>query len=954
MKRFVSLLLVLLMAVSLLPFSVFAEEEAVEAPAEAVEQAVEEKKEEPVKEEKAEEKPADPEPETVEPEEEIVETEPAEPEAEEPEAAEPEAEEPEPAEPEAAEPEAIEPEAAEPGEEIPAEDPFEEEIKGDLGFNEQENLHTYVLEVGDTFNFSTDVGLAPNENFGSVDYDETAAWFTASFSKTDSKRIKAIAPGSGIFTINYEVYTIEGYIYPSFDVRIDVVKKQTDSPDNLLYVKLLTNSITLDCFGTDYPVVDFWAADNKTLFPELSAVRVDTEDLNIGTESGSKVKKIEFSDPDKETLGKLFRITQLSDRTFEIGPDIDNGTLDKLLNGTLKLNASYSAYLNFEFSDGRKVRSDTKLTIKTQQKMAKAAVSPVTLNCSYPVRTGHFEDDFGINGNTAAVVIKMNGKVIPDGDLLEYDYAAGSLPEWLGLIQDKGVLYAYYAADAGSTIVHQTTVSLNLRIRGYSYWIPVSLQVTAKPAAPKLAVMDKTVTVYRGPQYSMGGFNSLCEGAGYTDACIDIASVKVTEGKTAVNWGGTGSGKEVELNIYTDYDPSDGISILIDIDCPYHAGDTKDHTYKISVAPKGGKAVTFTVKSIYSEPKLKAKVSGYAEYLPNGIRGKGVDITMYFDKTLDPMQYSGSLDDGIKEADYEIKKPDGTLVNKSLNEFAVKLDWNRISIYCDPEKAAPVPGTYTLVVKAECNSVSQTAEVPFTVKCSAKAPKPFIKITGFNKKALDPLSPQAIGVKYETNIPVSGWRTAHPNVWLEIFKKAGKEWVAVSEPFEVYDRTSVRRTLGKQYDGGQYGVRLAGNDTNGQPIEPSAIVALPIKMDVLSAAPENASLVLLRNDPYDSSSTNVKCEFKGRSWDGGLRGLNKCEPVGKEWIYMSGHYTNGLYNVEIIDNGANNNWDVKFTLTPEGSKLKSGTAKTVKFQYWMDGNETAKANGTFSIKVTVK
>ena len=716
---------------------------------------------------------------------------------------------------------------------------------------------------------------------------------------------RALAKGTAYVTASIaagdEVYAVR--------CRVDVVggSGTGGEDDNPVYeeavkqygVTLPVQKVTAELFRTDYTAVEFvinLVQNGRTETQDADSMIA--EDLPDVTDNGVAVFSAEFAD---ETVRGLFDVKGADDRTLLIVPT--GFALNTGATAPKSILSKYTSAVTLTLSEtdpetGDKLKVTTpELTLTVKKSTPKVKAKAVKLNA-------YLEDEKEIEfagGTVSSFTVSK--------------YPAGN---WLKVTPGEGTV-TYIGTPAPAKAV-KGTVTLLATVDGWAIRQPVTLSVQAATAKPKLSFSPSGLTLKPKTDDTASTAWTITP-AVFEDCPVSIS--RIAEGKNdAVNTGApesfTTDGLVCEL--------ADGrllVSTTSDFD------DTAARTFKVYLSVDGNE-YPVTVKTLKQSaaPKLTVKAAGSIESL---VPGSFVSLNVSA-KNYNAAALAGKLHVEIRQVNAATKEeghvPDG------LFEFVP--DQNPIVI----QAARPVPEgyTYSAVVSADVGTDVKPVTVKLPVKWTAEAKLP-VTVTLKASGSIDVVRPgSAITL---TPTVRNGYGYTLDESSLIFYKKVGKSFAALDDaenPFTVEMKDGVflirlRKDSGLDHTKIKYAVGLkvdAEGWDGARSGQTKSQTALTVKMGKVKFTQSAKSIQLLKNDVYSSGTVAVTAA------DPAVTGISKFT------------WNNSLYDVQKL--GQN-----RFVISYKGpTDKKNMKDTTLKLSVWLDGNETAKANGTVSIKVVFR
>ena len=267
---------------------------------------------------------------------------------------------------------------------------------------------------------------------------------------------KVTAEGEGTAWITASVSAGESMLFAR--CRVDVVAGEVAS--EVTGVRLLDTKATVELYKTDYTRI--------TMIPELSQNSIDAaaptiltpdEDPVLGTGVAVQSARLAEVKPDARhaKAEEVFLLSVVDDRTLEIIPKAEYITSDAAKLKALKGSYKATVYVTV---DGREFEAGV-LTLTVKKTLPKLTAKALKLNSCY--------------ADTQSVIFTGSVPVCKD------DYDGG----WFFF--DKASRTITYT---GPLNVKQAAYKLTLpvKVEGWAVEMPVTLSVSAAPAAPKLTV----------------------------------------------------------------------------------------------------------------------------------------------------------------------------------------------------------------------------------------------------------------------------------------------------------------------------------------------------------------------------------------------------------------------------------------------------------------------------------
>ncbi len=538
--------------------------------------------------------------------------------------------------------------------------------------------------------------------------------------------------------------------------------------------------------------------------------------------------------------------------------------------------------------DGQDFTTPTKLKITVKRNLPGLKAKAVTLN-SY--ETGADAQQIMITGAAVAA-----GNIVPD--------PAKPMPEWLSFDEATGTLT--YTGAAGATC-KKTSLYLKVQPEGYAVKRSVTVSVSAKSTAPSIAFKAKTLTLKPGTN-DAAATTFAVKPALYAGAPVMLS--RIVENGVAYENG-------TVLNVAVG-------SGTITVSAP--ATDGKAHTYKVYLSVQG-KESALTVKTLADSKKAALKLT---------VKG-AVDLAV----EQSPATITAKLTNvHTEQADYSVTKivKKGDLTNTDVkSSFGVGVKANVLTVTAN---GVSETGTYIATVEADCGGgVKAEKTASFTVKRSENAPAVSVKLKAAG--SIDVLRPggivtgnvvritPTIGNNYTYTLDAADIRITRT------YNGAAKQ--KVSE--DATDLFTVIVQDGKYVIAAKSGVSHADKFTAAATIDgvTSAGVALKVVQGKFKITQSVKAVTLLRTDRYSRGVVTLKLT------DPALKGI-------KDVKLLSPKDKNGREYFALLDLGGGE-YAIRYNESLLPANIKSLKAQTVKLQVFLEGNETAKANGTLSVKV---
>ena len=484
-------------------------------------------------------------------------------------------------------------------------------------------------------------------------------------------------------------------------------------------------------------------------------------------------------------------------------------------------------------------------------------------------------------------------------------------PGWLSVDTDaKTVTYT------GQQKAKQSgKLNLVLGLDGWAIKQQVTVSVSAANTQPKITVKPTSMSV-RPESNDSASAEATITPAIFADRSIEFVSI--TEGKTTI-----ANGDRITCSV-------DGSTITVRADS--YPADGKAHTYKVNVALQGSPEITaaVTVKTVArtAAVTMSVKASGTIDMsIPNS--------PIVLTPTLKNYNSAGatfSIAQILKEKKGEEPVDVTDAFNQTRNGSAIVLTANDASVIQSGY-------TYTAVVQADIgNGQALTANAKLNIKWPTKAPA--ITVTLKNSKNIDVLRPGSTAVIVTPTV-----KNVYGHVYTEsdliFYRGSGAKAVEISReeaPFTVITESGgyqlkLNGTISDPKTD-TYSLGMRFTTEAGQTAATKTPVLIPIKMGTAKPVLSTKEVQLLKNDRYSYE------EFRIETGDETLAGIREVRIVDK---------TNS-FAIETVGSG-------KYAIHFAGNEVSAAAMKaksmSVKLEVYLEGNNTAKANATLSLKVNI-
>ncbi len=512
-----------------------------------------------------------------------------------------------------------------------------------------------------------------------------------------------------------------------------------------------------------------------------------------------------------------------------------------------------------------------------------------------------------------AAAVKLNSfyddakSVVIKGGTAESITAVDAIPWLVFENTDEGTAVRYNLGANGENwkLKKSAKVNLSVSLQGWAVPVNVKMSVKTAPTLPKLKFKPASLTLK--PQTNDTAATSWT----ITPAVFaedDVMISGITEGKTTIR--NTGDPYSFEANGLIS-EIEDG---KLYVTTTENFDSSKARTFKVLLGIDGVE-YPVTVKTL-KQASAVAMTLKPAGTINLSIPGSFVKVT-------------ASMKNYNRDAaEFEVTKITDAAGADLTDRFTIDTEGNVIILTAGEGLQV---GTYTATVKADCGSV--TVEKTVKIKVNDKAAAQSITLKG--KGTIDVLRPGTA----VTLTP--SFKNCYEHELTDVVIMT-KSKVTVTEKFdweEIDGKIVISVKDGEKVSHAEKYTVSAVYKVNGTDVTvQSKAAALSVKQGKSSAKISTKKVQLLKNDRFSTAEVEISLTDETVS---GIDRINFVSPkINGVDVYTLRELGNGRYAIAF-----NNN-----TL-PAKKKYKGGT---VKIQIFMKGNETAKANTTFKVKVTVK
>ena len=466
---------------------------------------------------------------------------------------------------------------------------------------------------------------------------------------------------------------------------------------------------------------------------------------------------------------------------------------------------------------------------------------------------------------------------------------AKALPDWLRW-DSESQTFTYLGAQNAK---QSAKVTLLVSPAGWAVQRAVTVSVSAKSTAPKLSFKPASLTLKPGTGDSAATSWTLSP-ALFAGEAVTLS--RISEGKTDYANG------EV-LNVSLQ-----GGSAVVTAPTV----DGKAHSYKVWLAV-AGKEYAFTVKTLADKQavSLSLKAAGSIDL---AVPGSPVTITAST-KNFHAEQAAFTLDSIC------LAKTTADL----SSQFSITSSGNILTITALGDLQ---PGTYTATITADLGGEPLSKSVNFTVKRSAKVPTAALTVKASG--SIDVLRPS-------TSVTVT------PTVKNRYGYTLSPDDISITRTYDGTRKCKVQEDATGLFSvavqNGKYtitalpGAHLSHADKFSVQADMAGLrskaVALSVKQGSARLGLSSKSVTLLKTDRYSRGNLLLSV------MDPSLAGIARVELDSKSAALFS-----------LIDLGGG-----RYAIGYAGDLITTSKAQTVKLQVYLLGNETAKPNATFSVKV---
>lgn len=724
----------------------------------------------------------------------------------------------------------------------------------------------------------------------SVENDKNEVWaYDEDLINVDDGQVTALRP-----------FELDGKLITTAYVRAAALGK-----DGVYHYARCRVDIMADDLGDDLSGYGVRLIDTKVKVPLLltdyASVRVQLtlkQDIVATMADGDEPEPIDLTGDAaiqsavfaNREASKVFDLRVKDDRTLEIIPKSDFVTTDAAVLKTVK--GSYKSAITVMVND-KPYTTDQVLTLSVDKKLPKVTVKAVKLNSFYADMQ----------------------KLVITGGTVESVTTVGA-PGWMTLDKNEmAIRFNLGKNNANQNLKASTKLNLKVQLKGWAIANDVKISVSAAPTVPKLKFTPATLTV--------NPLTGDTASAGWTItpavfAEDDVVISKIMKGKdTQVNPDNGDPSSFAAYGLICEID--DG---LLTVTTGEGFDSSKAWTFKVYLSVDGVE-YPVTVKT------LKA-----ATPVTMAVKAAG---SINLDIPLSPVKLTASIKNFNKgAAEYEITKIVAAGTTEDVQgKFNIEPDGNVITITADDEDLQA--GSYEATVKATDADGEQVATQ--TVKFNVTRKPLTATVTAKAKGNIDVLRAASTSVVLTPSFKNC---YIHDFVGIEVQNKSK---ASVTEKFgydELEDGTvAVFIKEGQTVShADKYTVVLKYKINDTETVIASKPVTLSVKQGKAAVSISSKAVKLFKNDRFSTGEVTIRITDPTLT---GIKdkGIKLVSPkVNGVEVFELHELGNGVYAIAFKDNTPPNpNW-----------KYKGGTAK---IQVFLEGNETTKANVTFSVKVNV-
>ena len=586
---------------------------------------------------------------------------------------------------------------------------------------------------------------------------------------------------------------------------------------------------------------------------------------------------------------KVFDLRVKDDRTLEIVPKSEFVINDAAKLKTIK--SSYKTAITI-MVDGKPYTTDQRLTLSVDKKQPKVTVKSVKLNSFYADM-----QKLNIKGGTVESIEAINA------------------PTWLTLDGNELALrFNLGANNVNQKLKASTKLNLKVKLKGWAIASDVKISVSAAPTLPKMKFKPATLTV--NPKTNDTAFTT------WTITPAVFAEDEVLISKIT----------EVKGGSYAPQEPAYEFTAC-DLVC-----EIDDGQLTVTTGENFNNATARTFKVFLSvdgvEYPVTVKTLKDATQVTMSVKASG---SINLDIPKSPVKLTATIKNYNKgAAEYDITKIVALGTTEDVRDhFKIDPNGNVIVLTADDDLQI---GDYEATVTATSSEgeLLDTKIVKFKVTGSTK--QLTATVTAKAKGNIDVLRPDSTSV-----ILTPSFKNCYEYEF-DSFTVQNKSKADVTEKFdyEPLDDGSIRIFIREgaavsHADKYKISLKYKINNSDTKIIE-SKPVTLNVKQGKAAVSISSKKVTLFKNDRFSTGEVTI------RITDPTLTGIKDIKFVSPKMngveIFEWRELGNGTYAIAFKDN------------TPPKAdwKYKGGS---VKIQVFLKGNETAKANVTFSVKATV-